>query len=162
MDERTDCSQERLPCQYLSTQASRDSTINFTQKLCMHNKYFYIRFRTMKPEETIDFHIRWAWLRIAKMYNQEATQHGMTQSIGFVLLNIDPKSGTPSTQLGPLMGMEPTSLSRTLKSMDERGLIEREQDDADKRVMRVKLTQEGKRLRNISRKTVVNFNDRLL
>ena len=86
----------------------------------------------------------------------------MTQSIGFVLLNIDPKSGTPSTQLGPLMGMEPTSLSRTLKSMDERGLIEREQDDADKRVMRVKLTQEGKRLRNISRKTVVNFNDRLL
>ncbi|MEQ9187458.1 MAG: winged helix DNA-binding protein [Cryomorphaceae bacterium] len=116
----------------------------------------------MKPEETIDFHIRWAWLRIAKMYNQEASQHGMTQSIGFVLLNIDPRNGTPATQLGPMMGMEPTSLSRTLKTMDERGLVNREQDEADKRIVRVKLTEEGKRMRNISRKTVVGFNERLL
>lgn len=116
----------------------------------------------MKPEETIDFHIRWAWLRIAKMYNQEAAQHGMTQSIGFVLLNIDPRHGTPATQLGPMMGMEPTSLSRTLKTMDERGLINREQDEVDKRIVRVKLTEEGKRMRNISRKTVVGFNERLL
>jgi DNA-binding MarR family transcriptional regulator len=61
-----------------------------------------------------------------------------------------------------MMGMEPTSLSRTLRNMDERGLIQREQDDQDKRIIRVKLTREGKRLRDVSRKTVVKFNQRLL
>lgn len=116
----------------------------------------------MKPEETIDFHIRWAWLRIAKMYNQEASKHGLTQSAGFILLNIDPKLGTPSTSLGPLMGMEPTSLSRTLKNMEDRGWICRAQDTVDKRVFRIMLTDEGKRLRNISRKTVVSFNEKLI
>jgi DNA-binding MarR family transcriptional regulator len=116
----------------------------------------------MKPEDTLDFHIRWAWLKIARMYNQEAAQYGITQTIGFVLLNIDPKEGTPSTQLGPMMGMESTSLSRTLRTMEERGWIERRQDDRDKRVMRVILTKEGERLRGVSRRTVVDFNQKVL
>lgn len=115
----------------------------------------------MKPEETIDFHIRWAWLKIARMYNQEAAKHGLTQSTGFILLNIDPQQGTPSTQLGPKMGMEPTSLSRTLKTMQEKGWIKRVPDETDGRVARIVLTEEGGRLRNISRRTVVNFNSKL-
>lgn len=117
---------------------------------------------SMKPEETIDFHIRWAWLKIAKMYNQEAARHGLTQSAGFVLLNIDPKAGTPSTQLGPMMGMEPTSLSRTLKTMEQKGWIYRAADGSDRRVTRIRLTEEGKKLRNISKQVVVAFNQRLI
>ena len=116
----------------------------------------------MKPEETIDFHIRWAWLKIAKMYNQEAAEHGMTHTVGMALLKINPKEGTPSTQLGPAMGMEPTSLTRTLKTMEEKGLVNRVQDEEDKRVVRVKLTEEGQRLRNISKKTVVGFNEEII
>ena len=38
---------------------------------------------------------------------------------------IDPKKGTPSTSLGPKMGMEATSLSRTLKTMEIKNLITR-------------------------------------
>ncbi|MDC1221864.1 MarR family transcriptional regulator [Salibacteraceae bacterium] len=116
----------------------------------------------MKPEETIDFHIRWAWLKIAKMYNQKASNYGLTQSAGYILLNIDPKKGTPATQLGPMMGMEPTSLSRTLRSMEDKGWIEKSNDPNDKRVSRVCLTSEGSRLRSVSRKTVVGFNEKLL
>jgi len=116
----------------------------------------------MKPEETVDFHIRWAWLKIARMYNQEAASHGLTQTIGFVLLNIDPKHGTPSTQLGPMIGMEKTSLSRTLKTMEEKGFIYREQDTIDKRVIWIKLSPEGRRLRDVSKRTVVEFNERIL
>ncbi|HAW19519.1 winged helix DNA-binding protein [Salibacteraceae bacterium] len=116
----------------------------------------------MKSDETIDFHIRWAWLKIAKMYNQEAVKHGLTQSTGFVLLSIDPVKGTPSTQLGPMMGMEPTSLSRTLKSMEERSWIKRKSDATDGRVTTVHLTEEGKRLREISKSTVIGFNKKVL
>jgi len=115
----------------------------------------------MKSEETIDFHIRWAWLKISKMYNQEASKHGMTQSIGFILLNIDPRHGTPSTQLGPKMGMEPTSLSRTLKAMEDKGYIQRQQDENDRRIIRIFLTEKGKRLREVSKDSVVRFNEKV-
>ena len=66
------------------------------------------------------------------MYNQKASEHNMTMSIGFILMIVD-KDGTPSTQLGPRMGMEPTSLSRTLKTMEDRKLIRRQEDKIDKR-----------------------------
>lgn len=116
----------------------------------------------MKPEETLDFHIRWAWLKISKMYNHEAAKVGLTQSAGYILLSIDPKIGTPSTQLGPMMGMEPTSLSRSLKTMEDKGWIGREKDPSDGRIQRIVLTQEGRRLRDISKNTVVNFNQKVL
>ncbi len=48
----------------------------------------------MKPEETIDFPIRWAWHRIARLYNIEAAKHGGSMALGYVLLNIDFENGT--------------------------------------------------------------------
>ncbi|MBS1582967.1 MAG: MarR family transcriptional regulator [Bacteroidetes bacterium] len=112
----------------------------------------------MRPEETIDHPIRWAWHRIARIYNTEAAKHGGTMSVGYVLLNIDPE-GTPSTKLGPKMGMEPRSLTRTLKTMEEEGLIRRVPDPTDGRMVRVQLTAKGKHLRDVSRDTVIRFNE---
>jgi MarR family transcriptional regulator, organic hydroperoxide resistance regulator len=111
----------------------------------------------MKPEETVDFHLRWAWARISKLYNAEAAKHGGTMSIGYALLNID-KEGTPSTKLGPKMGMEPTSLTRLLKSMEEMELIVREPGGEDRRIVRVLLTKQGKIMREKSKETVFQFN----
>ncbi|MBS1568059.1 MAG: MarR family transcriptional regulator [Bacteroidetes bacterium] len=112
----------------------------------------------MKPEETIDHPIRWAWHRIARRYNAEAAQYGGSMSIGYALLNIDPE-GTPSTKLGPKMGMEPRSLTRTLRNMEEKGLIQRRPDGKDGRMMRIFLTPEGKRMRDISKAAVLHFNE---
>lgn len=114
----------------------------------------------MKPEETIDFHIRWAWSRITRMYNSEALERGGTMSMGYILLNID-KEGTPSTRLGPKMGMEPRSLSRSLKVLEDKGLITRRPDKTDKRMVRVHLTPDGKKMRDESRAVVIRFNERL-
>lgn len=111
----------------------------------------------MKPEETVDFHIRWAWAKISRWYNIEAAKRGGTMSIGYILLNID-KDGTPSTRLGPKMGMESRSLSRSLKMMEEKGLITRRSDKNDGRVVRVYLTEEGTRMREISKDAVIRFN----
>jgi len=111
----------------------------------------------MKPESTFDFHIRWAWARISRLYNQQAAAYGGTMSIGYTLLNID-REGTPSTKLGPKMGMESRSLTRTLKSMEQLGLIERKADKSDRRMVRVFLTDEGKRVRDISRQRVLQLN----
>lgn len=112
-------------------------------------------------DSTIDFFIRQTWHKISRMYNQQAAEHNMTISTGYILLIID-KKGTPSTQLGPRMGMEPTSLSRTLKTMEDEGLIYRQADAVDKRKVLIFLTEKGLEKRKISKKVVLDFNDRLL
>lgn len=111
----------------------------------------------MKPEDTIEFPIRRVWSRIARIYNSEAAKYGGSMAIGQILLNIDPE-GTPSTKLGPKMGMESRSLVRTLQTMEEAGLIRREACTNDKRVVRIHLTEKGRQMRNVSRDTVVKFN----
>ena len=82
-------------------------------------------------------------------------------AIGYTLLNIDTKEGTPSTKLGPKMGMEPTSLSRTLKSMEAQGFITRQPDTSDKRVVRIFLTEKGRNHRVFARDAVIRFNESL-
>lgn len=114
----------------------------------------------MKPEETVDFHIRWTWSKISRLYNTEAANHGGSMSIGYILLNID-KEGTPSTKLGPKMGMEARSLTRSLKLMEENGLIIRQPDPVDRRMARVFLTDEGQRMREVSKNVVIKFNERV-
>ena len=107
-----------------------------------------------KPELLFDFVVRHSWHRVSRMYNQRAAEHDLTMSIGFILMSVD-KEGTPSTQLGPRMGMEPTSLSRTIKTMEERGLIRREEDLVDKRKVLIFLTPDGVEMRRMVRNFVV-------
>jgi len=110
-------------------------------------------------DKTIDYVFRTTWLAINKMYNEEASQFETTMATGFALLSIDPERGTPSTSLGPKMGMEATSLSRTLKSMEEKGLIERKPNPEDGRGVIIHLTDFGKEKRAYSREKVLTFND---
>ena len=112
----------------------------------------------MKPEETIDFPIRKVWSRISRMYNSEASKYGGTMAIGQILLSIDP-GGTPSTKLGPKMGMESRSLVRILQNMDVEGLIKRVPCGDDKRIVRIHLRAKGKKMRDVSRDTVIKFNE---
>lgn len=113
----------------------------------------------MRREETVDYHLKTAWHAIARMYNQQAMKYGGTMSIGFALLNIHAEEGTPATKIGPLMGLEARSLTRLLKSMEEKGLIIRKTDESDKRSVRILLTREGKKRREKARETVLRFNE---
>ncbi len=115
----------------------------------------------MKLEETVDFHVKSTWHAITRMYNQIANNHGLSQTIGYVLINVS-KEGTPATKIAPLMGMEPTSLSRLLKNMEESGLIFRKGDKTDKRVVRIFLTREGVQKRKQAKSAIVEFNQRIL
>ena len=114
----------------------------------------------VKPQDTLDFHLRWAWTKLSRLYNAEADRRGIPFSYVFILLHTE-RQGTPSTKLGPKMGMESTSLSRTLKGMEAMGLIERRKDANDRRSMRVFLTQNGIAARRQARDLVVSVNDRL-
>ena len=110
-------------------------------------------------DKTIDYVLRTTWLAVNKMYNEEAAKFETTMATGFALLSIDPENGTPSTSLGPKMGMEATSLSRTLKTMEDKGLIERKPNPEDGRGVLIHLTPFGKEKRDYSRERVLTFND---
>ncbi len=106
---------------------------------------------------TIDYWLRSTWMAVSKMYNEEANKKGSTMATGFALISIDPESGTPSTALGPKMGMEATSLSRTLKNMEEKGLIMRKPNPEDGRSVLICLTDFGVEMREFSKEVVFKF-----
>jgi DNA-binding MarR family transcriptional regulator len=110
-------------------------------------------------EKTIDYVLRATWIAVSKMYNEEAGKAGSTMATGFALLSIDPENGTPSTSLGPKMGMEATSLSRILKTMEEKGLILRKKNPKDGRSVLIYLTEFGQNMREYSKKVVLRFDE---
>tara|TARA_B100000795_G_scaffold181078_1_gene137180 strand:+ start:46 stop:504 length:459 start_codon:yes stop_codon:yes gene_type:complete len=116
----------------------------------------------MNKYKSIDHQLRATWQAVAKMYNEQALKHDSTMATAFVLLNIDKQKGTPSTALGPLMGMEPTSLSRILKNMEDRGAISREKNPDDGRSVLIKLTEYGKEMRKASKGHVIQFNETVI
>lgn len=107
---------------------------------------------------TLEQELRYTWLSISKMYNEEASKYGGSMAVGFALLSLNPKEGTSSTSLGPKMGMESTSLSRTLRFMEDENLIQRIPNPEDGRGVLIKLTERGMEFRNYARELVMNFN----
>ena len=108
-------------------------------------------------KKTIDASLRTTWNSVSKMYNREASKFDSTMAMGFALLNIEAE-GTPSSSLGPKLGMESTSLSRLLKSMENKKMIKRVPNPSDGRSVLIFLTPFGKEKRDDSRLVVLNFN----
>lgn len=111
-----------------------------------------------KDKITFDYLYRRTWQSINKMYSEEANKRNSLMTVGFVLVNIHYKNGTPSTLLGPKMGIESTSLSRTLNKMEDMELIYREPNPEDGRGVLIKLTEKGKEQREISKQLIFKFN----
>lgn len=97
---------------------------------------------------------------MANTYNQIASGFGITQAIGYVLINIE-KEGTPVSKLAGLLGVKATSMSRILTNMEILGLIYRETSAGDKRSVKVYLTELGREKRQLAKTVVISFNDYL-
>ena len=114
----------------------------------------------MKQQETVDYFLKVVWQNVSNVYNQIASGFGITQSIGYMLINID-KEGTAVSQLAALLAVKATSLSRMLNNMEELGLIYREASECDKRSVKVYLTDFGREKRKLAKEVVINFNEYL-
>lgn len=114
----------------------------------------------MDIEQTVDYHLRSTLFAMRRMYNLLAAKNGITQGIGYALVNIG-KEGVPATKIAPMMGMTSSSLSRLLKNMEDDGLIYRKPEKEDKRVVRIFLTPEGLKLKKKIKDVVINFNKKL-
>jgi DNA-binding MarR family transcriptional regulator len=110
-------------------------------------------------DKTIDYILRETWQAISRMYNEEASKFDGSMAVGFALLSIDKEEGTPSTAVSSRMGMEATSLTRTLKTLEGKGLIIRKKNPDDGRGVLIYLTDLGKQMRIESKQTVLKFNE---
>ena len=108
--------------------------------------------------DPVEYSLRTSWQSIKMMYQEEATKYGHTYAIGFALLSIDPKKGTPSTSIGPIMGLEANSLSRLLKTMEINKFIYRKPNPHDGRGVIILLTKKGLKKRDITKNKVIKFN----
>jgi len=115
----------------------------------------------VKHQETIDYFLKIVWQTVANRYNQLVTEFGITQSIGYLLINIDEQEGTTVSQAAALLGLKSTSLSRMLNQLEETGLIRRESNQGDKRSVKIYLTDLGKEKRHLARTVVKQFNNYL-
>ncbi|MES2394504.1 MAG: MarR family winged helix-turn-helix transcriptional regulator [Bacteroidota bacterium] len=111
-----------------------------------------------KHRETVDSKFKNGWQIISRMYNAEAMQHGGTISIGYFLLNIDSKDGSYASDIAPKLGMESTSLSRMIKTLETEKLIVRKVDTIDKRKVKLLLTEKGKENKELAKNIVRRFN----
>lgn len=112
--------------------------------------------------ENVDLILKSTWLAVSKMYSELAQDHDATAVQALTLLKINPKEGTRSTNLGPKMAIEPTSLTRIIKLLEDNGYIYKEKTTNDKREVIIKLTDKGLTSRNISKEVVVNFNKKVV
>src|SRR5262245_16282859 len=90
------------------------------------------------------FSTRLAARRLTAFYEARLAPHGLTIT-QFGLLAETGRKRTPSMgDLAELLEQDPSSLSRTLRVMEQDGLIEITQDTDNRRIRRVTLTSNGK------------------
>lgn len=112
----------------------------------------------MKPEESIDYHIKIAWQAVVNKYNQIASGYDMTQAVGYVLISVDLTKGTSVSAVAAILGVRSTSLSRILNTMEEQGWIIRKVAESDKRQVNIYLTELGKEKQKVAKSVVRKFN----
>src|SRR5688572_4706256 len=111
-----------------------------------------------KHTETIDSKLKTCWQVVSRMYNAEASLHDLTISMGQFLLNIDSHEGSYASDIAPLLGMESTSLSRIILSLENKKLIQRIPDKKDGRKIKIVLTSKGKSAKELAKNVVRTFN----
>ena len=115
----------------------------------------------IRHQETIDYYLKIVWQTMANKYNLIVSDFGITQAIGYLLINIDEKEGTTVSQAAALLGLKSTSLSRMLNQLEQNGLIYRELNQGDRRSVKIYLTPLGIEKRKQARVVVKQFNNYL-
>jgi DNA-binding MarR family transcriptional regulator len=115
----------------------------------------------IRHQETIDYYLKIVWQTMANKYNLIVSDFGITQSIGYLLINIDEQDGTTVSQAAALLGLKSTSLSRMLNQLEQNGLIYRELNKGDRRSVKIYLTPLGIEKRKQARVVVKQFNNYL-
>jgi DNA-binding MarR family transcriptional regulator len=93
-------------------------------------------------------------MRLARVLRQKA-QDSITPSQLSALVSIERDGPVTLGELAALESVQPPTMTRIVAGLEEQGLVQREVDPSDRRISRVRMTSQARKLleRNRSRKT---------
>jgi DNA-binding MarR family transcriptional regulator len=108
--------------------------------------------------------LRKAWYGLNQTFRRRIVQFGATpdQFTVLRLLVEGPATGVSQRELCTLMSSDPNTVTALIARMQERGLVERRTDDADKRARRVTVSKDGRALFRKLRAIAMNLQAEIL
>lgn len=101
------------------------------------------------PPKSLGYRIRSLAMQISRRFGEKLEALNVTTTHWLVLCRLWHEDGIPVSEISSYIELEGGSLAGVLERMEDRGLIRRRPDNADKRRMLVFLTDEGDRLFNV-------------
>jgi DNA-binding MarR family transcriptional regulator len=109
---------------------------------------------TVQSDTQLASRLRLAVMRLARVLRQKA-QDPITPSQLSALVSIERDGPVTLGELAALESVQPPTMTRIVAALEEDELVQREADQTDRRISRVRITALGRRLleKNRSRKT---------
>jgi DNA-binding MarR family transcriptional regulator len=101
--------------------------------------------RDGSPEEPLGFALGAAARKLAKFYAQALEGSPLTPSQFFLLRQLWLEDGLPLRDLGVRAQLDATSTTWLVDQVEQAGLVQRKRNDPDRRIVRVWLTEAGRR-----------------
>ncbi|WP_157930464.1 MarR family winged helix-turn-helix transcriptional regulator [Glycomyces xiaoerkulensis] len=93
------------------------------------------------------------------LMDRVSPEHPVSPSQLFALHELDGGTGLSQRELAELLGLEKSTVSRLVADLESDGLLVRERDPANRRLYRLQITDEGRRLH---RRMGANLHERYL
>lgn len=90
------------------------------------------------------FNLRQAARRVSSFYDAHMAKAGLTATQFALLVEVAMRNGTPISEIAERLGLDPSTLSRTLRPLEIDGLLEIFADPKNRRLRLVRLTGEGR------------------
>jgi DNA-binding MarR family transcriptional regulator len=105
--------------------------------------------RVFAIEESLGYLINRAARAMAYALGQRLRDHGVQIGQWAVLMFLWAEDGRTQAELSRVVAIEPATMVRTLDRMARDGLVRREPDRRDRRLIRIRLTPQGAALRDV-------------
>ena len=81
---------------------------------------------------------------MARHHNVRFAEFGLTDTLARSLLQLDPDQPVPTRALASMLGCDPSNVTPFVDRLERAGLVERQVDQHDRRVMTLVVTAEGR------------------
>ena len=99
--------------------------------------------------------------RVTRSFDTALAQLGGSRPVWHILLALDQAPPATQRELAGAVGIREATLTHHLRGMEDRGLVVRTRESANRRVQRIDVTESGQALYRELRSTALDFDRRL-
>lgn len=103
----------------------------------------------LPPDQSVGYLVREAHRAFLRALTARVSRHGVSIGMWYFLRALWEEDGLTQRELSRRVGMMEPTTATALESMERRGLISRTRNPQDRRKVNIRLTDEGRRLRQV-------------